>query len=363
MLNNNIANKFKMSPDPRLICWNLTMSIQDILNQLELAYGRLSGHKLLHNDTFLRSPFLATKAPERPFWHIKQCQEIQVIADNPYTPMQLMINAVQLLMVSGIFLMREFEDWEAIPNKMYNSLKLFVHGVYVHQLVAIQLRTTGQQGYVANQHNHNMYNVLEDGTLVTDDDGSVATITQQTAANITTGSTLGNTYAASLPTANPSPSPNECAAVAAAINQLSTNQTAMWSHMQNLLLHNSAPPTHVANPAVVYNPPHTVAAYQQHQVPAPVYAPAIQALNIPAPFHSGCFSQGRGGHGNGGHTQRGTGRGGRGPNPFGNVGRGAGTVFVPGGVVRPPYSPYPLTVAPAAAPRNYTPTPVKKFNN
>jgi hypothetical protein len=53
-----------------------------------------------------------------------------------------------------------------------------------------------------------MYNVLEDGASVTDDDGSIATITQQTAANITTGSTLGNTYAALLPTANPSPSPN-----------------------------------------------------------------------------------------------------------------------------------------------------------
>jgi hypothetical protein len=68
---------------------------------------------------------------------------------------------------------------EATPNKTYNSLKLFVHGVYARQLVAIQLRTMGQQGYVANQHNHNMYNVIEDGALVTDNNGSVATITQQ----------------------------------------------------------------------------------------------------------------------------------------------------------------------------------------
>ncbi len=89
--------------------------------------------------------------------------------------------------------MREFEDWEATPNKTYNSLKLFVHGAYARQLVAVQSRTTGQQGYVANQHNHNMY------ALVTDDDGSVATITQQTAANVTTGSTLGNMYAALMP--------------------------------------------------------------------------------------------------------------------------------------------------------------------
>ncbi len=113
---------------------------------------------------------------------------------------------------------------------------------------------------MANQHNCNMFNVLEDGASVKDDKGSVAMITQQTAANITTGSTLGNTYAASLPPANHFSSPNEYAAADAAINQLSANQMAMWSHMQNLLLHNNARPMHVANPAVVYNPSHTAAA-------------------------------------------------------------------------------------------------------
>jgi hypothetical protein len=76
--------------------------------------------------------FCATEAPKRLFWCIEQCQEIKMIADNPYTLMQSMTNAIQLLMVSGIFPMREFEDWETMPNKMYNSLKLFVHGAYVH---------------------------------------------------------------------------------------------------------------------------------------------------------------------------------------------------------------------------------------
>ncbi len=50
MLNENIANKFKISTDPRLIGWNSIMSIQVILNQLELLYGRPAGHKLLQND-------------------------------------------------------------------------------------------------------------------------------------------------------------------------------------------------------------------------------------------------------------------------------------------------------------------------
>jgi hypothetical protein len=32
ILNDNITNKFKISPDPHLIGWNSTMSIQDVLN-------------------------------------------------------------------------------------------------------------------------------------------------------------------------------------------------------------------------------------------------------------------------------------------------------------------------------------------
>jgi hypothetical protein len=135
-------------------------------------------------------------------------------------------------MASGIFLAREFEDWEVTPNKTYTSLKVFVHGAYARLLIAVQLHTTGQQGYVTNPNN-NMFQVLEDGASVTDDDTS---ITHQTAANATTSSTLDNTYAASLTPANPSPSPNDYVAAATAINQLSTNQTVMWAHMQNLLL-------------------------------------------------------------------------------------------------------------------------------
>jgi hypothetical protein len=229
MLNNNIANEFKMSMDPCLIGWNSTMSIQDILNQLELLYGRPTGHELLLNDALFQLPFRNTEAPKRLFWHIEQCQEIQVIADNPYTPMQLMTNAVQLLMSLGTFPPREFEDWETTANKTYASLKVFVHGAYARHLVAIQLRTTGQQGYVTN-HNNNMFRVLEDGASATNDDAFVTTITNQTAANVTMGSTLGNTYEASLAPTNPSLSPQqEYAAAAATINQLTANQTEMWS--------------------------------------------------------------------------------------------------------------------------------------
>ncbi len=363
MLNDNIANEFKLSTNPQLQGWNLTMSIQDILNQLELSYRCPSSLVLLQNNALFRSPFCVTKAPEHLFWCIKQCQEIQVIADNPYTPMQLMANAIQLLMASGIFPMREFEDWEVTNNKSYTALKVFVHGTYAPHLVSVSLHTTGQHGCVANQHNHYIYNMLEDGALVTDDNASVAAITQQTAANDTMDSTLGNTYAAlSFPTI-PSPSPQAFAAVATAINQLSANQTTMWSHMQNMLLQDVALPTHVANLAVVYNQPHTAAACVPPQVQAPFQANPIHSLTIQALVHGGGFSQGRGGCGPGGQTWCCTSHGGRGPNLFGTAGWGGGTVFVPGGVIQPLYGPYAPALAPAMAQCDNTPTFLKKYNN
>jgi hypothetical protein len=128
MLNNNIANEFKMSPDPCLIDWNSTMSIQEILNQLELAHSHPTGHELLQNNALFCLPFHSTETPECLFCCIKQCQEIQVIANNPYTLMQLMTNTVQLLMALGIFPARESKDWEAMPNKTYTSLKVLIHG-------------------------------------------------------------------------------------------------------------------------------------------------------------------------------------------------------------------------------------------
>ena len=82
-------------------------------------------------------------------------------------------------MASGIFSLKEFDLWEALPIKMYPILKTFVHEAYTRRLTPIQLcNTAGQQGYVQNP-NHNMYNVFGEGDdKVTDNN----TTTTQTAA-------------------------------------------------------------------------------------------------------------------------------------------------------------------------------------
>ena len=68
MLDTNIADQFKVSNVPNLIDWNQSMSIIDILEQLDTTYGKPDTITLLHNDTLFRSAFNPTDAPESLFY-------------------------------------------------------------------------------------------------------------------------------------------------------------------------------------------------------------------------------------------------------------------------------------------------------
>ena len=94
MLDTNIADQFKVSNVPTLIGWNASMSIIDILDQLDGMYGKLDTMTLLHNYTLFRSALNPADAPELLFYRTKQCQEIQVLAKDPYSDTQVINNAV-----------------------------------------------------------------------------------------------------------------------------------------------------------------------------------------------------------------------------------------------------------------------------
>ncbi len=97
-------------------------------------------------------------------------------------------------MQSGIFPIKEFETWDAMPNKTYPGLKTFIHEAFMRRLTAISLRNTaGSLGYVGNNANAFAGINSTTGEDTNDDD---ATTVMQAAAAATTGSTLGNTYAA-----------------------------------------------------------------------------------------------------------------------------------------------------------------------
>jgi len=128
---------------------NPSMEIIDIMEQMTTTYGRPTPTPttLLHNDTLFRSPYFSTDAPEVLFHRIKDCQEIMTLGEDPYTPMQLLNNAIRLLLGCGL-----------------------------------NQRKSGQHGYVQNA-----FAVLEESD--DDEDDDVATVITQMAA-LTTQSQL-----------------------------------------------------------------------------------------------------------------------------------------------------------------------------
>ncbi len=207
-------------------------------------------------------------------------------------------------MQSGIFPLKEFDMWEAMPAKSYPILKTFIHEAYSRCLTAMQLRhTAGQQGYVQQ----NMYNILDvDGGEETDNKTTITLPTVAAAMATTGGTMMGSTYAA----ANAAVITAE---VTAAIIQLLANQMHIMQQMAAMNV--AIPPPAIAAPG--YN------------------VPPIQSVTIPnqQTFPTGGFHQGggaarEGGDHSGGGRGRQDGHGGSGRNSFANhmanVSRGNG---------------------------------------
>jgi hypothetical protein len=124
MLDEFVPNQFKVLNMLSLTGWNSTMSIQDILNQLEDLYGKPMSGALFANNTLLKSPFGAIRAPKL-FYHIDKCQEIMTLGKLPYTTKQIIQNALRLLMALNTFPMQEFDMFENVPTNTYPALKMF----------------------------------------------------------------------------------------------------------------------------------------------------------------------------------------------------------------------------------------------
>ena len=70
------------------------MSIIDIFAQLDATFGKPDAQAQLLNDNNFRAPLLLMETPETLFLRLEECQEVKILANNPYTDMQLIINAV-----------------------------------------------------------------------------------------------------------------------------------------------------------------------------------------------------------------------------------------------------------------------------
>jgi hypothetical protein len=127
VLDDNIDDAFKASNDLNLVGWNPSMELCDTFDQITTTYGRPTPAALLQNDTLFMSVHSLQDTPEVLFGHIKDCQEVQILGDNPYTSQQLLDNAVRLLLQCGLYT-RNFEDWDQkLPaEKIWTNLKTFI---------------------------------------------------------------------------------------------------------------------------------------------------------------------------------------------------------------------------------------------
>ncbi len=223
MLDANVLVQFKVSNNTALTGWTSTMSIIDILAQLQGLYSKPNMMTLYSNNTLFHIPMTPGNSPEMLFYQLKQCQEIQRISKLPYSNDQIIANAIRILPTSNIFPLKEFDTWEAMATKMYPALKTFFHEVYGRCLTAIELHsTTGQNGYT----NNTIYNAFKNNDKDTNNDTVTTTVmVPQAVAATTTSSSFGT-----------SPSTNFAgnAEIAAAINQLSSNQMAIMSQMATM---------------------------------------------------------------------------------------------------------------------------------
>jgi hypothetical protein len=172
------------------------------------TYGRPTPAALLQNDTLFRSVYSPQDAPKVLFRCIKDCQEVQILEEDPYTPQQLLSNAVCLLLQCGLYT-RNFDDWDQkiASDKIWTNLKTFVQECHTRCLNATSI-TAGSQGYVQNA----FATLMEE---LDDKDNNMQTVMTQMAM-LTTQSQLLLTTAAEMK-----------ALVAAAINQLAANQQTM----------------------------------------------------------------------------------------------------------------------------------------
>ena len=274
MLDDNIDDAFKVSNDPLLTGWNPSMNIIDMIDTLVSTYGRPTASALLQNDTMFRSPYSPADAPEVLFKRIENCQEVQVLGEDPYTATQLLNNAVRLLLGCGMY-MRDFEEWDrrATATKTYLELKPFIQAAFQRRLNATA-NTTGQHGYVQNA-----FNAL---AKKTDDkiDDDVATIVTQLAAMTNQSQITAASSAAATNNVN------------AAITQLAANQQAMMTQMMAYGAANANP----SRARVVAAIPQTL---------------GVHNFNIPAMSTFQPFTQ------HGGRQGGGRGRGTRAPNQGG----------------------------------------------
>ncbi len=160
-LDTSVNNAFKVSNDPAVRGWHAGMRVINILNQLSATYGQPTPAAVEENDHIFHSPTSATDPLEVLFRRIEECAETALLGKNPYTNKQLIMNAIHLLLSTGLYT-RAFEDWDQLSEaaKTWIKLRQIIQDAFQQQLNA-SAPISGHQGYApALPFQHNAFNAL-----------------------------------------------------------------------------------------------------------------------------------------------------------------------------------------------------------
>ena len=133
----SVNEAFQVSNIPGIVRWHADMEIRAILDQLSSTYGMPTPAALEHKDVTFRSAYSPADAPKVLFCHIKNCAEIVIIGNNPYTNRQIVNNTIRLLLMTGMYV-RAFEVWDCLTpvNQTWIELRCTIQEAFQRQLNA-----------------------------------------------------------------------------------------------------------------------------------------------------------------------------------------------------------------------------------
>ena len=211
ILQKSVSLQYQASTTPGLSGWDPSMTIHAILAQLNATYGKPDAQTTEANEAMFRMLIQQNQTPESVFLRLEECQEVAILADNPYTDKQLISQAVMILRKSNTFPIKDFDDWEPKTNKTWALMKTNFQAAYTKRLNAISLgQTAGQQGCTSRNPWEIMANTIGDDAS-TNPYGTHTTIAAAT-VNLP-DSTIGGTTA--------------CPVLSGAMAQLASNQEAI----------------------------------------------------------------------------------------------------------------------------------------
>jgi hypothetical protein len=179
----SVNNAFKVLNDPTIQGWHMGMSTHEILDQLSTSYGQPTPAAMELNGATFRGPYSATDAPKVLFCHIKNCVEIAIMGNNPYTYRQLIMNAVHLLLTTLLY-QRAFKEWDrsTAAQQTWIALRTLIQEAFQRCLNAAA-PTAGHLGYApARPFQKNAFGVLTEDDNNDNNKLITATVATQVAA-------------------------------------------------------------------------------------------------------------------------------------------------------------------------------------